>query len=351
MSSRVYTGTKAYALRGMLVDRTMVQKLAESVSLEELVNRLRGTHYNKALAALAPPFTARRLEVALRERLAEVHHSIISTAGKYSILELYYLRNIAWDLKLALKSKALNKSYDETAEYLNMKAEELVGRRDLVVKVLSAKDVNEAVSLLSGTEFSGDVERALGSYTAKAEVRFFDMHIDHAVLSRISEEYSTNYRLYSTPRATDVAGVGDIVATDIDAYNVLSVLRSKLWGLPEQETRELIILPTHKVASSILTRMIGSESASEAVKLVESAYPVTGLGGQDEEKQIDLVDDAFTDRMRETASRAFVWQGLGPACALALVRLLEFEVNDLAAIAIGVEAGIGTRVILARLRL
>ncbi len=351
MSSRIYTGTKAYALRGMLLDRSSIQKLAESASLDELVNRLRGTHYSKVLSNVAPPFTARRVEVALRERLAEVHHSIMSTAGRYRIIELYYLRNIAWDLKLVLKAKALNKSYDETAEYLNMKAEELVGRRDLIVKVLSARDVTEAVSLLSGSEFSGDAEKALTSFNARSEVRFFDMYIDHSVLSGISKEYSTNYRLYLSPRMTEVAGVGDIVATDIDAYNVLSVLRAKLWGLPEQEARELIISPTHKISSSALVRMIGSESTSEAAKLIESAYPIPGLGAQGDEEQIDLVDDEFTDTMRTTASRAFVWQGLGPSTALALVRLLEFEVNDLAAVAIGVEAGIDTRGILSRLRL
>jgi len=351
MSSRIYTGAKAYALRGTLQDRASIQKLAESASLDELVNRLRGTHYGNVMSGLTPPFTAKRIEVALRERLAEVHYSIMSTAGRYAILELYYLMNIAWDLKVALKGRALNKPYEETIEYLNMKAEELVGRRDLIVKVLAARDVNEAVSLLSGTEFFGDAERALNSFNANGEVRFFDVYVDHAVLSRISKEYSTNHRVYATPRTTDVAGVGDIVATDIDAYNVLSVLRSKLWGLPEQEIRDLIIAPTYKVNSSTLFRMIGSESAAEALKLVEPSYPIPGLGNQSDEEQINLADDAFTERMRSTARRTFVWQGLGPAAALALVRLLEFEVNDLAAIAIGVEAGIDPKWILARLRL
>ena len=192
----------------------------------------------------------------------------MSTAGKYEILELYYLKHIAWDLKVALKSKALNRPYEDTVEYLDMKAEELAGRRDLIVKVLSAKDVNEAVSLLSGTEFASDVERALASFAARAEVRFFDIYIDHAVLSAISKEYAKNYRTYASPRATDVAGVGAMVAIDVDAYNVLSVLRSKLWGLPEQEIRSLVITPTYKVPSSVLARMIGTESTSEAVKLL-----------------------------------------------------------------------------------
>ena len=76
--------------------------------------RLRGTPYAGPLSGLAPPFTARRLELAFRERLASVHHSIMATAGKYSILELYYLRQIAWDLKVALKARALDKTYEET---------------------------------------------------------------------------------------------------------------------------------------------------------------------------------------------------------------------------------------------
>lgn len=350
MSSKTYLGTKAYALRGTLLDRSTVQKLAESTSLEELVNRLRSTPYYDALSRLTPPFTARRLELALRERMAQVNHSIMTSGGNFRILELYYLRQIAWDLKIALKSKALGKMYEQTVEYLNMKAEELVGRRDLIIKVLTAKDVNEAVSLLSGTEFFSDVEKAMAAFAAKSEVRFFDVYIDHAVLSAISKEYSTNFRVYASSRATDVAGVGYIVVNDVDAYNVLSVLRSKLWGLPEPEIRGLIITPTHKVPLSILVRMVGAESTSEGVKLLDPIYPIAALNVQGDEQLIDAVEGTFTEEMRQTAAKAFVWQGLGPGSALALVKLLEFEVGNLAAIAIGVEVGMDPKNIISRLR-
>jgi V/A-type H+-transporting ATPase subunit C len=344
-------GTKAFALRGTLLDRGIVQKLTEAVSLEELVNRLRSTPYSDSLSSLSPPFTARRLELAFRERLAEVHHSVVVGTAKYRILELYYLRHITWDLKVALRSKALNKPYDETLDYLDMRAEELVGRRDLLIRVLLARDINEAVSLLSGTEFSADVEKALSSFSSKKEVRFFDIFIDHAVLSAISKEYSANYKIYASSRATDVAGVGDIVANDIDAYNVLSVLRSKLWGLPESEARSLLILPTYRVTSTVLERMVSADSVSEAVKLAGRIYTTSGRSRGDEERAINKVEDGFTADMRSTAEKAFVWQGLGPGTALALVRLLEFEVSDLAAIAIGVEARIDPRTILAKLRI
>jgi V/A-type H+-transporting ATPase subunit C len=350
LSSRTYVGTKAFALRGSLLDSPSVQKLAESTSLEELVNRLRSTPYSDYLSRLSPPYNARRIELALRERLAVVHHSVTQGAGRFGILQLYYLKNIAWDLKLALKARALNRTYEETVEYLDMKAEELVGRRDLIVKVLSAKDVNEAVTMLSGTEFHSDVEKALASYTSKGEIRFFDVYVDHAVLSAISKEYSLNPRLYAANSA-NVNGIADLVALDIDAYNVLSVLRSKLWGLAGAEVQELMITPARRVQLPALTSMAGADSISEAVKPIESSYRFQLQGAHNDEELIDLVEDGFAMQTKRTATLAFVWQGLSPGTILALVKLLEFEVSNLAAAAIGVEAGIDPKKILSKLKL
>jgi V/A-type H+/Na+-transporting ATPase subunit C len=315
------------------------------------VNRLKGTPYGEYLSNLSTPFGARKLELALRERLADIHHSMMSTAGRYKIFELYYLRHIAWNLKIALKAKALGRSYEDTIDYLDMRAEELVGRRDLIIRVLSAKDVNEATSLLSGSEFFEDVQKALASFSSKGEVRFFDIYVDHAVLTAISKEYASNFRVYSSPRATDVGGVGEIVAEDVDAYNALSVLRSKLWGLPEQEVKELIITPTYRLPTTLLTRMVAAESTPEAVGLLESTYQIQAQAVAGDERLIDLVEDRLTAEMKQTASKAFIWQGLSPGVALALLRLLEFEIGNLAAIAIGVEAGMGLKNILAKLRL
>lgn len=349
MSSKTYVGTKAFALRGSLLDAPTVQKLAESTSLDELVNRLRSTAYAEPLSGISPPFNARKIELALRERLAVVHHSITQGAGRYGILQLYYLKNIAWDLKLALKARALNRSYEETVEFVNMKAEELVGRRDLIIKVLSSKDVNEAVTMLSGTEFFSDVEKALAAYASKGEIRFFDVYVDHAVLSAISKEFSLNQSLYAA-KSANVNGVGDLVALDIDAYNALSVLRSKLWGLTEAEVHELIIAPARRVQLPTLMSMAGADSVGEAVKLIEPSYRFQLQGAQNDEELIDLVEDGFAKESKDTSTLAFVWQGLSPGTILGLIKLLEFEVSNLAAIAIGVEAGIEPKKILSKLR-
>ncbi len=158
MPGRTYVGTRASAQRGTLLDKASIEKLAESATLEELLNRLKATPYSDALSNLVPPLTARKLELALRKRLDKAHYDLMKAAGEYRLIQLYYLRHIAWDLKSVLKSKALGKSYEESIEYLDMKAEELVGRRELMVKVLSASNLQEGVALLSGTEFHADIE-------------------------------------------------------------------------------------------------------------------------------------------------------------------------------------------------
>jgi len=349
LSTRTYVGTKAFALKGSLLDAATVQKLAEATSLEELVNRLRSTAYAGSLSGLTPPFNARRIELALRERQAAVHHSVTEGSRKYAVLQLYYLKDIAWDLKLALKARALGRPYEETVEYVDMKAEELVGRRDLIVKVLSARDVNEAVTMLQGTEFYADVQKAMARYGAKGEIRFFDVYIDHAVLQAIAKEYSLNSKVYAS-RAPNVNGVEDMVTLDIDSYNVLAVLRSKLWGLTEAEIQELMVAPTGRVQLPLLASMAGADSVAEAVKLVDPAYHFEVQGARSEEELIDLVEDGFAKLAQQTATLCFVWQSLGPGTMLAVIKLMEFEVSNLAAIAIGVEAGMDPKKIQSKLR-
>jgi len=351
MPGRTYLGTRASAQRGTLLDKASIEKLAESATLEELIDRLEVTQYSDALSNLVSPLTARRLELALRKRLDKAHYDLMNAAGEYRLIQLYYLKHIAWDLKSVLKSKALGRSYEESIEYLDMRAEELVGRRELMVKVLSASDIQEGVALLSGTEFYADIAKALASFSASGEARFFDIYVDHAVLTGISEAYSSESKLYSSSRAVDFGGIGEIVTIDVDAYNVVSALRAKLWRLPSQEVRNLFVTPTFRVSTPVLTRMIGSESVSEAVKQIQQIYPTNVEGQANDEELIDAVEDMFTNRMKATLTKTFTWQKLGPAYALALIKLLEFEVNNLAAIAVGVEAQMSPRDIMSKLGL
>jgi V/A-type H+-transporting ATPase subunit C len=347
MSGRVYIGTRSSAIKGSLLSRNTIETLVESTTLEEFVNRLRGTPYSSSLSKLQQPYSARRLELAFRERFTDIHFLLMRAASNYELLKLYYLKNIVWDLKSVLKSKALGKSDAESIEYLDLHSEELVGRRELIAKILSAKDIQEAATLLSGTEFGNDVEKAVTAYLNTKEVRFFDIYLDRSVLSKISKYYLANIKFYTSSRAVDRAGIGEIVAIDIDSYNVLSILRAKLWGLHANEIRDLIIQPTFKFPSSILQGMIDAELTSEAVKLLRGfTIPESGVSDED---IINAVEERFITENKEIINRNFIWQGLGISNALALIKLIELEVRNLSAIAIGIEARLTAKDIISKL--
>ena len=343
-----FTGARAFALKGTLLTVPSLETLAESTSLQELVDRLRGTPYGEVLSKLQAPYSARRLELTLRERLADVHYSLMKTSRDPELLEVYYLRNIAWNLKIALKAKALERGYEETMSYVDLHSEELVGRRDLIARVLSSKDLQEATALLQGTEFGDDVSKGTAAFASSGETQVFDLYVDHALFSRIATTFAAKEDAYSEG---EVATVRDLVSIDVDSYNVLALLRSKLWGIQASESKGLLILPSFKVSTSRLQKIVNTESVSESLDALKGVYNIAWPANAGDEAIVSALEDGFLQLSRKTSHRAFLWQGFGLSTVIALVKLLEFEVQNLAAIAFGVEAGVPPRQILAPLKL
>ena len=83
---------------------------------------------------------------------------MLSVTGGSSILSAYFLKHVTWNLKIVLKGKALGKSYDELLPKINLRAEELLGRRDIVVKALVSKTLDEAIGALAGSDFAEDAK-------------------------------------------------------------------------------------------------------------------------------------------------------------------------------------------------
>jgi V/A-type H+-transporting ATPase subunit C len=147
MPSKIFGTVLSHGLRGRMLTKGELQTLAESRDMEELVTRTKNTVYLDALAKLTKPYTAEKVEGALREYMVNMHAKMVTIAGGSTILDAYFVKYITMDLKLVLKGKALGKTYEELLPKINLRAEELVGRRDLVIKALVAKDLDEAVAL------------------------------------------------------------------------------------------------------------------------------------------------------------------------------------------------------------
>jgi V/A-type H+-transporting ATPase subunit C len=329
MPNKIFGTVLAHSLRGRMLSRTELQTLAESRDIEELVTRMKNTVYLDALARLTKPYTAETVEGALREHLVNQHAKIVNIANGSAILNAYFVKYIALNLKTVLKGKAMNKTYEELLPKVNMRAEELVGRRDLIVKALVAKDFDEAINSLAGSEFGEDARKAAQAYKEKGDIRVFDTYLDHAFYKSLDRAVAFESKLQDVQK---------LIGIDIDSYNILSVLRGKFWGLSPNEVNELIVTTTTKVPKDVLQRMINTEKIQEAISelagtIYKEMIPRTAANDIDAIMQLESAFQKESLRRMMNSYRTVFTVGN----MLASIKLMAYEIRNLASIAAGVE--------------
>src|ERR671920_271743 len=278
MPSKIFGTVLSHGLRGRMLTKGELQTLAESRDIEELVTRTKNTVYLDALANLTK---------------------------------------------------------------INLRAEELVGRRDLVIKALVAKDLDEAVASLAGSEFGEDAAKAVAAYKEKRDVRLFDTYLDHALYHALDRALATD---------TQSQDVKKLVSTDIDSYNVLAVLRGKFWGLSQQDITDLIVTTTPKVTRESIQKMINTEKLSEAIgELNNTVYrdivPQNASNDIDAIMQLEAGFESVAHKRVVSSFRAV----FTVAIMLSALKLMMIEVKNLASIAAGVEQKVPAETIMSRL--
>ena len=102
-SQKIFTTVKSFSQRGKLLSRTDLQTLAESRDLDELVTRVKNTKYLDSVSSISKPYTAEKIEAAMRIHLADVQNSITKSSGGSKVLVAYFQKFMITNLKLILK--------------------------------------------------------------------------------------------------------------------------------------------------------------------------------------------------------------------------------------------------------
>ncbi|MBM3911052.1 MAG: V-type ATPase subunit [Thaumarchaeota archaeon] len=325
-AQKVYASVKSYSQRGRLLPKSILQTLAESRDLDELVTRIKNTKYADGVSKITKPYTAEKIESTLRSHLADIHFSIAKTAGN-PVLDAYYTRFLIWNLKLILKGKILNKAQSEIEPYLNLHAEELIKKRDIILKALVARDLEETVTNLNSTEFGEDVAKAVALYNDKKNIQIFDTYFDKIIIQQIS----------SGLRVSGDKDVSRIVGMEIDFYNLLSVMRGKFWGLDEQQIHDLIVSHTSTAPKDLLGRMIAAPSVREAFnELTNTRYKDLMPQSESDIDAIAEFERKFEIAMYKAAINTFT-RMFSAATSVGITKLTSYEVRNIAAIAFAVE--------------
>ncbi|MEM2786233.1 MAG: V-type ATPase subunit [Candidatus Nitrosotenuis sp.] len=338
-SQRVFASVKSYSQRGKLLSKAELQTLAESRDLDELITRIKNTKYADAVSKINKPFTAAKIESALRSELADIHYSISKTAGRSAVLDAYYLRFIISNLKMILKGKALNKSQEEIEQHLNLHAEELIGQRDIVLKALVSKDLEEAVASLSTIEFGEEMAKAVTIYNDKKNIQVFDVFLDKILYQQLGRAV----------RNTRDRELIRLVGMDIDFYNILSILRGKFWGLDEEQIQHLIVTHTPSIPRDVLGKMISSDSVKSVFdELAATRYRDLVPQTEDEIEAISQFEHSFEMAIYKAVNRSFT-KMFNFSTIVGITKLTAYEVRNIAAIAFAVEQKIPSQTTMSRL--
>lgn len=339
MSSKVFASVKAYSKRGRLLEKSELQTLAESRDLDELVTRIKNTVYVNAVSEVQKPYTAEKIESALRSHLADIHYSIAKTAASSTVLDAYFLKFMTWNLKLILKGKVLGKSQEEIEPHINLHAEELVKQRDVILKALVAKDLEESVSSLSGTVFGEEVAKAVAAYNETKNIQVFDTYFDKILIQQLNG-------------ALKKSGDKDLsrpVSMDIDFYNLLSVVRGKFWKLGEQQIQELIVTYTASAPSDLIGRMIAAPSVRDALnELTSTSYRELVPQSETDIDAISGFEHAFEMAIFNKAKNTFT-RMFSSATSVGIAKLTAFEVRNIGSIAYAVEQKIPVQTTMSKL--
>lgn len=338
-ANNVYASVKTYSKKGKLLKKADFQTLAESRDLDELITRIKNTIYGDAVSEVQKPYTSLKIENALREHLADVHYSIAKTSGDKSIFNAYYMKFIISNLKSILKGKVLGKSQEEIEAHINLHAEELIKKRDIVIKALVAKDLEETVANLSSGPFGEEIAKAATLYNDKKNIQIFDLYFDKILYQHLG-------RAMKNSREPEVAR---LIGRDIDFYNLLSVIRGKFWGLEEDQIHDLIVSVSASASKELLGRMISAVSIRDAFnELTSTKYKDLVPESENELDMIAEFERAFELEIYQSALRSFS-KMFSFATIIGITKLTAYEVRNLAAIAYAVEQKIPPEITMSKL--
>ena len=199
----------------------------------------------------------------------------MKTSPGGELLSAYYLKHIARNLKIILKGKALGKSETELEEYVDLYTEELIGRRDLLVKVMTADTLQDAVDSLSGSEFYKDIATALKMYNDNPQINIFDVYIDKAYHTQLVNTY-TELDTTSIPMTESISVklrpiISHVEGTRLELYKRYeTAINSIIKSCDDLPNNEIIfkLHPQQNSNNQFLKDVIKEKDAS--VKIIQS---------------------------------------------------------------------------------
>lgn len=240
----VYLITRAHGLQEHLLKSDSTVKILRLKSLSEIYDLLLKSEYSKELSLLPlKELDAYRLEKVFYQKLSQrLFFPLQITSGKTKEILEYYCRRIEIEnLKRVTRSIHAKEKISEDRLVPIPRKYQTVNFRAL----LQGQTVKEMVSLLRETDYE-DLAKIVGQYE-----QYNNPVIIEAEVDRIYNELLWG-RLEKIP---DKDAVKDLIGTEIDLKNMLSILSMKYMKADQALLKQTTINIYHKLPKSLIRKI------------------------------------------------------------------------------------------------
>lgn len=270
MTSRVFTyaysNARIRAMKPELLTEGQMLNLINVKSIPEMIAFLDNTPYKPYIAELSVEYTGVDLiELALSREFAATAHKIRTLTPRVAKKTINAILGKwdVWNLKTVLQAKRTGKEFKEIEPYLVFAG---ILTKDDIKGLMDAKDVEGVVLALMGTKFHSILAPHLEPYKKSGDL-----------IPMINALYKTHYEDLS--KCVDVLFGDEIfvkrqVRSEIDAKNVMTVLRFIHEGIGEAELSKVLI-DGGNIPEKDMSDIARSKTIEDVVNKVRKYFDLT----------------------------------------------------------------------------
>ena len=325
---------KASVERSRLLSKRQIKSLAECRSLDEMASQLRGTAYESLLSDIREP-NAAKLQYAFKEEMIRVCKKILAYSPKRirDSLENYIRYLEVENLEILIKMKSMGAPYDSILSMLHLSVDEILGLKGRFIQAAKASDVSSAIEAFRNTVYEPALSEGLKRYEETRSTRFFDFSLDRTYYDSLLNSAK------SLPKADRRAALL-LAGMRVDAFNIITIIRSKLLDYPPHLTFWAITRRFYLLSENQIRSMVSSGDVGSILDSVKETFYGRFLTQQRSIEETVMAFERKVDNfIMKRINRMRIAEPFTISSLLDVILRKEAEVKNLTLISSGIEFG------------
>lgn len=325
-----YPNTRVRAWKSMMVSDEYILGLASAKNLEEYVGLLEHSAYKKEISRIT------KLDIPSIENLlllSFINQSIrtLDIAPKYT---RKFFEALTLIHEIELLKMVLNRFDDPEAlktdlDYSTYNPVLSLEMKSFLKAVGDAKTKEEAVKLLSNTR-----------YRFISEMPLEDIRKPGYISSTLDRYYFDNlWKSTHTLIGKDADYAKKLINYEVEMMNLMIILRSKIYGFPH----ERFLIPSEYGINKKLLKSAGKEMKEIVSELSSTQYAEIleeGIKKYEKEKSLLKLELTLRKNLLNEYKKTFKEGSASIGVLLSFLKLKEYELKNVRAIAVAVENGL-----------